>query len=271
MTRALVVSSYVAHGGVGLRASLAALTAAGVDAIALPTTVLSNHPRYPHVAGAAVPVGDLEQMAAALDANGAFDGVDAVLTGYLPSAEHAEFARRTIDRARTLNPGVVVMVDPIMGDDPSGLYIDAKTARAIAERLAPDADVLTPNRFELSQLTGIAVDDRDSAARAARSLAAPLVAVTSAPAPSGTVATLLVHPSRSSEILLARRPSAPHGTGDLFAALFLIALLRKRPADAALADAVSGVAHAIDVSGPRLDLALSDIDWRVALVGGATN
>ncbi len=217
------------------------------------------------------PTGDLEKMAAALAANGALDGVDAILTGYLPSAEHAEFARRTIDRVRALNPGVVVMVDPIMGDDPGGLYVSAAAAHAISEQLAPAATVLTPNRFELAELTGRPVDSIQSACEAAHALAAPYVSVTSVPAPDDALATLLVHPDGFSQILVARRPSVPHGTGDLFAALLLIAFLRKRPADAALACAVAGVAHAIDVSGAALDLALSDINWPIALAGGATN
>lgn len=267
MTRAVVISSYVAHGGVGLRAALAAMTAAGVDAIALPTTILSNHPRHPQVAGSPVSIPDLENMSAALAANGAFAGIDGILTGYMPSAEHAEFARRTIDRVRAMNPGVVVMVDPIMGDDPGGLYVGPETARAIANRLAPAATVLTPNRFELAYLSGRRIETLEDALDAARSLAAPWVAVTSAPAPQGELATLLVHPGGANKILSDRRSSVPHGPGDLFAALLLIALLRKRPADAALTSAVAGVAHAIDVSGASLDLALSKIDWQAALAG----
>ena len=37
----------------------------------------------------------------------------------------------------------------MIGDDEPGVFVSASVAEAIAERLAPLADVIVPNRFEL--------------------------------------------------------------------------------------------------------------------------
>ena len=52
MARILILSSWVAHGHVGLSAAAPALQALGHEVTQLPTTVLSNHPGWPHVARA---------------------------------------------------------------------------------------------------------------------------------------------------------------------------------------------------------------------------
>ena len=44
-------------------------------------------------------------MLEVLDANGWLAAVDAVMTGYLPTPEHVDFARRAVDIVRTRSPG----------------------------------------------------------------------------------------------------------------------------------------------------------------------
>ena len=51
MRRILVISSHVAQDTVGLTPTIAPLQRAGIEVVALPTVVLSNHPAREHCAG----------------------------------------------------------------------------------------------------------------------------------------------------------------------------------------------------------------------------
>ncbi|MEW5965372.1 MAG: bifunctional hydroxymethylpyrimidine kinase/phosphomethylpyrimidine kinase, partial [Pseudomonadota bacterium] len=171
MARVLAISSFVASGHVGLSAAWPVLSAMGHETIALPTRVLSNHPAHPHSSAHDIPPAALAAMLDALDANGRLAGIDLVLTGYLPLAAYCEVALAAISRIRRQSPAAQVLVDPILGDDPGGLYIAADAAAAIRDSLLPEADIATPNRFELAWLSGQAVCDVAAAIPAARPLA----------------------------------------------------------------------------------------------------
>ena len=88
----LAISSEVARGHVGNSAARFALNRLGHQVIALPTVMLSNHPGHSHVAGTRIEPDTLRRMLDALDKNGWLAEVDAVLTGYLPTAEHVAVA-----------------------------------------------------------------------------------------------------------------------------------------------------------------------------------
>ena len=269
MSRILVISSYVAHGAVGLQAALPGLQRRHAHITALPTILLSNHPGYTRFAGSAVAIEQLQAMFEAIDANGWLSGIDGVLTGYMPSAGHAVWARSVIDHMTARSPGVLIMIDPVLGDDPGGLYVDAATAAAIHDRLVPAASVVTPNRFELEWLSGERVTDPASAIAAARRLGVPRVAATSIPYAAHPMAA--DDPQMISNVLVtantawlspvAKRPAVPHGTGDLFAGLLLSQLIAHRADREALAGATRGVAQAIAASDGQTDLTVWGLDF----------
>lgn len=215
----LALSSQVARGHVGLSAMVPALEGMGHRVVALPTVVLSNHLGHGRAAGMQVPPETLSDMADALDANGWLAESDAVITGYLPSAAHAEFAARLVERVRQRRPDVLHVCDPVLGDDPKGLYIDEGVAAAVRDLLLPRADAATPNRFELAWLTGLPVSDAASAVRAARALGVGKVVATSVPGDGYRLANLLVSGDTALRCETARRAGVPHGTGDLMTAL----------------------------------------------------
>lgn len=243
-----MLSSYVARGTVGLQATLPALPPGTFDVMALPAVVLSNHPGHKACSGTALSPETLSSMVDALAANGWLSGLDAIFTGYLPSAAHVTFARHTVQRLKAVNPALMYVADPVLGDDPGGLYIAAETAAAMRDQLLPLADLATPNRFELEWLTGLSVHDGASAVTAARHLALPKVAATSIPADPTSLANILVTRAGLSTETVARHAHAPHGTGDYFAGLVMAALLLGQSDDDALRTATIGVARAIAVS-----------------------
>ncbi|MGS4918190.1 MULTISPECIES: bifunctional hydroxymethylpyrimidine kinase/phosphomethylpyrimidine kinase [Mameliella] len=219
MTRVLILSSWVAHGHVGLSAAVPALQALGHEVTQLPTTVLSNHPGWPHVAGAPVPVDQIRGMIEALDANGWLMAQDALLLGYMPSSDHVALAADLARRMR--EAGVRVVVDPVLGDLPGGLYVSQEVACALRDDLVPLADVLTPNLFELGWLTGARMATLAEACTAASGLldTADEVLVTSAPVGPGTTGLLRVSPEGTQVFPVALRRGVPHGVGDVFSAL----------------------------------------------------
>lgn len=243
MRQVLAMSSWVSVGHVGLSAAAPALQRIGVETLQLPTVTLSNHNAWPSVAGGAVSVEQLSAMIDAIAANGWFRDVDAVLTGYLPSPEHVDLAAAVVARVRASNQHAMYVCDPVLGDAPKGLYVREETAAAIRETLAPIADVLTPNRFELGWLTQRPVGTCDDAAAAATALAGAReeawrevrqeawqeawqearerrrVLVTSAPLGADETGVIEATVSGARLYRTERRDGVPNGVGDVFAAL----------------------------------------------------
>lgn len=242
MARVLAISSFLAHGRVGLGATVPVLQALGHEVIQLPTVILSNHPGHAQVAGQQVAPAHLADMRAALQANGWLAGVETVLTGYLPSPGHVVFAAETVRQVRDLNPRALYVCDPILGDDPKGLYIDDNAASAIRDRLVPLADVITPNRFELAWLTGLPVSEPAHCRAAAEALDCRAVVGTSIPSGSdgeerALIANVLVHDGEIESLATPRRPCVPHGTGDVLTALIAGHLASGAPLNRAFAQA----------------------------------
>jgi len=215
----LAISSSVAAGHVGLSAIIPTLNFCGTQAIAMPTVVLSNHPGFPDVSGTRISPEALDEMLESLDANAMLGGIQTILSGYLPSAEHVAFVETAIERVRKNNPDAQYICDPVLGDHPKGLYIDQTAANAIRDRLVPHADVLLPNNFELRWLSSQTVGAPSDAVSAARSLDPKRVIAKSVPVSSGSIGIVDVHPETAELYTVDLRTNVPNGTGDMFSAL----------------------------------------------------
>jgi len=228
MARLLMFSSWVAEGHVGLSAAVPVLQALGHRVTQLPSTVLSNHPGWPHVAGAPVSPDSLRSMIRALEKNGWLQGYDAFLTGYLPTAGHVALACETVERLRRQEMPPRIVIDPVLGDAPKGLYLPEPVADAVRDKLVPLADTLTPNRFELGWLTGAPITTLDAARQAAEVLrlqnGAREVLLTSPPAAPGKTGVLAVGPAGVAQCTAPLREGVPHGVGDVFSALIAAGL-----------------------------------------------
>ena len=219
MPLALVLSSFVAASRIGGAAQQYVLAAHGIDPVLVPTVMLGRSPaKGAH--GQATPPQLFAQMLADVEADALFGLVDLVITGHFSSPEQVEIAAGVLQRikaAATRAP--VMLVDPILGDWPNGLYVPPEVARAVAERLVPLADWITPNLWELSYLTGDPVESAAAAAAAARRLGKPAL-ITSAPVDEGEIGLLLVEARTATLFSHERLDHAPNGTGDLVTASF---------------------------------------------------
>jgi len=263
MARILAISSQVVRGHIGLSAIVPALQRLGHEVWPLPTVQLSNHPGHRHAAGIRIDPAVLEEMVDALDRNGWLGDVDAIITGYLPSTDHVLFAASVVRRLRGARE-VFYLCDPVLGDEPKGVYIDPEAAKAIRDLLVPLCDLLTPNRFELEWLAGNSVrtaEDFDGLATTGRR-----VVVTSAVRRGSMLDTVLIGQDGLQYCSVPYRDSVPHGTGDFFAGLMLAHHLNGASVAEAMSLAVAGVEQALLASEnhDELVLAASQEAWAEA-------
>ena len=238
----LSIQSFVSLGHVGNRAACWALERLGLEVWPVPTVWFAHHPGYGPPAGSRF---DADWLAAVLDgllAAAPLARCGAILSGYLGGADQVPVVAAATGRLRKLRPGLVWLCDPVLGDEESGLFVPPALAARLREELVPAADIVTPNRFELSWLTGMPVEDRPSARRAAAALRGGgprTVLATGIPAGKGRIGVLLESEEGSLWIDTPRLACCAHGTGDLLAALYLGWLLRGRGARAALERAIA--------------------------------
>ncbi len=223
----------------------------------LPTILFSNHPGHAKFLGHATPPDVLAAMVQALDENLWLGDVAAILTGYMPSAEHAAVAAGAVNRVRDQAPWAIHLCDPAMGDNHKRLYIDEAAAEAVRLDLMPLADIVTPNQFELEWLTKRTVANKKEAIEAAGKLGPEHILITSMPTGDrGSLGNLLLVGKQHWLTKVARRNYAPHGTGDLMAALYLAHMLHDDGHEKALTLATAGVEAALKASGSADELQL---------------
>jgi len=174
----LSIQSEVVYGHVGQGAARFALQRLGHEVWALPTVLFSSHAGYSRVEGEAISADLLRRLLDGLEGNGWLARGDAVLSGYLGSADQADVVADAVSSMKRLNPQALYCLDPVLGDD-GRAYASPGDAEAIARQLLPIADIVTPNAFELLQLAALPVRDRADAIVAAKRLGRPLVLVTS--------------------------------------------------------------------------------------------
>ena len=240
----VAISSHVARGTVGNRAAAHAIEALGHPVWSVPTILLPWHPGQGAGTRAAWPGDAFTSLLDDLSRSKHLREVGAVLSGYLGAAEQAG-AIASLVRAAKEERDVIYCCDPVIGNA-RGRYVPEPIALAIRDVLVPLADIITPNRFELSWLAGETVpDDLGRVATLAGRLGPPTVLVTSVRLNETMLTTMLVH---ADEAFIAThdRIDAPNsGTGDLTAALFLARTLEGEAPVDALRLAVAGAAEAV--------------------------
>src|SRR5512142_937495 len=151
MPLALILSSFVAASRIGGAAQQYVLAAHRIDPVLAPTAMFGRSPAK-GAQGQATAPDTLRRMLGDIEADAVFGMVDLVITGHFSLPEQAEIAAEALVRIRdqaARRP--VVIVDPIMGDAPKGLYVTPEVAEAVAARLVPLADWITPNLWELGR------------------------------------------------------------------------------------------------------------------------
>jgi pyridoxine kinase len=253
----LSISSQVAFGPVGNSATVPAMEALGLTVFPVPTIVLAHHPGHGKPAGFRVPAADLASMLKALLQLGALDGLTAVLTGYFASSDQILVAAEFLEQMKRRSSALFYLCDPVIGCETSNLYVPLAVAEAVKTALLPLADILTPNSFELGWLSGAPVKSVGDVEAARLRLEISSLIAKSVPRGEDRLLTVLTGSLGEAVVETRRLSGVPHGTGDVFAGLFLGHLLQGMNGPASLQRTMTALNTVIDVSAGSTILNLS--------------
>jgi len=247
----LSIQSWVSYGHVGNASAVFPLQRLGAEVWTINTVQFSNHTGYGAWTGQ---VYTGEQVRALVDGIAARDVLrhcDAVLSGYMGDASIGEAILHAVARVRAENPNAVYCCDPVIGDVEEGVYVRPGIEEFLRGRTLPQADIATPNRFELERLTGMPCRTLAEAKAAVTHLAGTLrpdglrcVLLTSLEAeetPRDHLDLLVGEAGHFHLLRTPRLPIAVNGAGDAIAALFLFHRLRTGSAVEAMEAAGSAV------------------------------
>jgi len=244
----LSINSHVAYGHVGNSAAVFALQRLGVEVWPIHTVELSNHPGYGDFRGRPTDAAAIRDLVGGIAARGALARCDGVASGYLGTADIGAEILAAVTRVKAANPAARYCCDPVIGDTDRGIYVRTDVAEFIRTRLTPAADVVTPNPFELTCLSGgracASLGDAIAAIDAVHRLGPRVVLATSIATeetPPDAIDLIVSDVSGRFRLRTPKLTLAANGAGDAIAALFFAHLLRGGAAAEALARAASSL------------------------------
>jgi pyridoxine kinase len=243
----LSIQSSVAYGHVGNSAAVFPLQRLGHEVWPVLTVHFSNHTGYGAWRGPLLAAEDVREVIAGIDDRGVLGEADAVLSGYQGDPAVGAVILDAVARVKELNPAAVYCCDPVMGDVGRGMFVRPGIPEFMRDTVVPQADILTPNHFELDFLAGRttttlaeildAVDE--VRARGPRDIL--VTSVIHGDVPDGKLDVLAVSDEGAWAVETPLLPIAPNGCGDVTAALYLAHLRTTGSAETALARTTSSV------------------------------
>lgn len=243
----LSIQSHVVYGHVGNASATFPLQRLGHEVWPIHTVQFSNHTGYGAWTGRVFDGQAIEELMDGVAARGALPKCDGVLSGYMGSADIGQAILSAAERVRAANPKALWCCDPVIGDVGRGIFVRPGIPEFMREHAVPASDIVTPNQFELTQLTGretATLDDAKGAIAALRALGPKVVLVTSL-LTNETPGDMLDLAAGDGEgtwrIRTPRLDLDASGAGDAIAALFLVHRLETGSTKLALERATSSV------------------------------
>ncbi|WP_105638547.1 pyridoxal kinase PdxY [Cronobacter dublinensis] len=261
MKNILAIQSHVVFGHAGNSAAEFPMRRLGANVWPLNTVQFSNHTQYGQWTGAVMPPSHLTEIVQGIAAIGQLSRCDAVLSGYLGSAEQGEQILEIVRQVKAANPQAKYFCDPVMGHPEKGCIVAPGVAEFHARFALPASDIIAPNLLELEMLSGHPVASVDEAVATARELIArgPQIVLVKHLARAGyqpdRFEMLLVtteeawHISRPLVDFGARQPV---GVGDVTSGLLLVKLLQGATLREAL-EHVTAAVYDIMVTTKRME------------------
>ncbi len=247
----LSLQSHVAYGHVGNSAAVFVLQRLGVEVWPVHTVQFSNHTGYPTVRGHAFNAAHIKELIQGLRERDVLRHCDGVLSGYVGSAEVGAAILDAVAAVKQANPRALYCCDPVIGDVERGAFVKAEVADFMCAWAVPAADIVTPNHFELEQITGHTVrslSDAQGAIDVLRNLglksAPKTVLVTSLvtdETPADAIDLAACDDAGRHRLRTPKLSVTAHGAGDAIAALFMAHYLRTGSAAAAMSRSASSI------------------------------
>ena len=102
-----------------------------------------------HWRGPLMPPEDVREVMTGIQDREALAEVDPVLSGYQGGEQIGEVILDAVARTKAANPAALYACDPVIGNAASGSLVHSAIPVLLRERLVPQADLITPNQFEL--------------------------------------------------------------------------------------------------------------------------
>ncbi|EGT35403.1 hypothetical protein CAEBREN_03499 [Caenorhabditis brenneri] len=252
--RVLSIQSHVVHGYAGNKCSVFPLQLHGFEVDFINSVQYSNHAgnieyltlptRYEHLKGQKLTEKELEELYEGLTLNN-INNYTHVLTGekiktsmnlnfkylILGYCGNVTFLQKIADVVKDLkqkDSNTKFVCDPVMGDN--GRYYTPKELMPVyRDLIIPLADILTPNAFELGELTGSPIETEEDCLRAVNVLHAKgvkTIVVTSGVTGAQTNESLRCYASVKGDnvyrFTFPRLVGQFVGTGDVFASLLVV-------------------------------------------------
>ena len=245
----LSIQSHVVYGHAGNAAAVFPLQRLGCEVWPLNTVNFSNHTQYGEWTGSVFSADDIAAIVDGIEARGVLASCDAVLSGYMGDVTLGDVILDAVKRVRAANPKAVYLCDPVMGDVEGGCVVRPEIPPFLCANAVPAADIVTPNPFELSELSGMTVrniHDGVAAARKVIAMGPRIVVITSLEEDDGggdEVEMLAITSDAAWRVATPRLPvERPFvGSGDMAAGVFLAHYLN----GATVADALGRMAAAV--------------------------
>lgn len=250
MKSVLSIQSHVVFGHAGNSAAAFPMCRMGVDVWSLNTVQFSNHTQYPQWTGSVFPAQHLTDIVEGLAKIHKLEICDAVLSGYIGSAEQGSDILAIVKKVKAANPQALYFCDPVMGHPEKGCIVAPGVAEFLCQQALAASDVIAPNLLELETLANEKITTVEQAVNAARKLCH-----------QGPKTVLVKHLSRAGyradrfEMILVTaehswhvsRPlvdfgeKQPVGVGDLTSGLMLVNILKGEPLNKGLEHVAAAV------------------------------
>lgn len=243
----LSIQSWVAYGHVGNASAVFPLQRLGAEVWAVNTVQFSNHTGYGTWRGQVFGADLVSDLVQGIEDRGALPRCDAVLSGYMGDAAIGEAILDAVAKVKAANPKALYCCDPVIGDVGRGVFVRPGIPEYMRDRAVPAADLITPNQFELENLTGLPVTtlaEAKVAVAALQALGPRAVLVTSlkvAETPEDQIELLAAEGGEFHRVRTPMLPLSVNGAGDAIAALFLFHRLKTGSVAAAAAAAASSI------------------------------
>lgn len=224
--RILSIQSCVSFGHVGNSAAVFPLQRLGHEVMPVHTVVFSNHTGYGAWGGQLISGDVVRDIVRGIDERGGLADVELVLSGYQGGNDIGDAILDAVALVKQRNPRALYACDPVLGSATSGCFVAPEVQSLIRDRVVPQADLITPNQFELGFITGTdphTLEETLASADQVRAVGPATVLVTSVfrpDRPADTIEMLAVCDEGAWIVQTPQLPFKRNGSGDVASALF---------------------------------------------------
>jgi len=237
--RVLIIAGSDCGGGAGIQADLKTVTALDGFAMTALTALTAQNTLGVHAIHEVPKDFITQQIEVVLSDIGA----DAIKLGMLHRASVIHAVAGVLER---LNPGVPIVLDPVMMAKGGHALLESDAMQALTERLIPLASLVTPNVPEAESLSGVKIETVEDFTRAAEKIGGEAVLVKGGHMPGDVLTDVLWQEGKVQAFSGPKIDSKhTHGTGCTLASAIACGLAQGLGLEAAVERARAYVLEAI--------------------------